>query len=237
MKGAVLVCLCSLWACAQGPFARTPGITALSDIRLTLLEDRAQAWGGARAPSAARGLRLLFDAPVPVGPPALAVLRSILRANPRLHPVDALLLATHAVREAEERGLPYGFFCAAMLQESAFDPDAISSAGAVGIAQFTLETARAHGVNPFDWRDALRGAASLLAGYVRAYGGVYEDPYAAALAAYNAGPGAVAYYHGVPPYRETKEYVADIYDRWSRIARDAARSTRSLRRSSRTNKP
>jgi hypothetical protein len=36
-----------------------------------------------------------------------------------------------------------------------------------------------------------------------------------------AGPGTVAYYHGVPPYRETHEYVDDIYDRWARIERDA----------------
>jgi Transglycosylase SLT domain len=226
-KGAALACLCMLCACAQAPVVRTPGITAPSEIRLELLEDRVSAWHRHRAPGAARGLRLVFDAPMPVGFPALAATRSILRANPRLHPVDALLSASSAVSAAEKNGLPYGFFCAVLLQESAFDPDAVSSAGAIGIAQFTLGTARAHGVDPFDPRDAIRGSARLLAGYVRAYTGAYADPYASALAAYNAGPGAVAYYHGVPPYRETKEYISDIYDRWSRILRDASKSERS----------
>jgi soluble lytic murein transglycosylase-like protein len=134
------------------------------------------------------------------------------------------------VQIAEKNGLPYGLFCAMLLQESAFDPEALSSAGAVGIAQFTLETARAHGVDPYNRRDAIRGAGLLLAGYVRVYSSVYDDPYATALAAYNAGPGAVAYYHGVPPYRETKEYISDVYDRWSRIARDAGGPTRGVRR-------
>lgn len=221
-----------LWACDRVPVARTPGITALSEIRLALLEDRVRAWRMHRAPGAAAGLRLAFDAPTPVGFPALAATRSIVRANPHLHPIDALLSATRAVHAAENNRLPYGFFCAMLLQESAFDPEALSSAGAVGIAQFTMGTARAQGVDPYDWRDAIRGAARLLAGYVRAYTGVYADPYATALAAYNAGPGAVAYYHGIPPYRETKEYISDIYDRWSRIARDASRPTRSLKRAS-----
>jgi soluble lytic murein transglycosylase-like protein len=197
-----------------------PGITAPSKICLAFLENYIRY--AHRVPGAARGLRLLFDAPTPVGAPALAATRSILRANPRLRPIEALLSATRAVRIAEENGLPYGFFCAMVLQESAFDPQALSSAGAIGIAQFTLATARAHGVDPFDWRVALRGAGSLLAGYIRAYTGVYDDPYAAGLAAYNAGPAAVAYYHGIPPYRETKEYISDVYDRWSRIARDAS---------------
>ncbi|HTV75262.1 MAG TPA: lytic transglycosylase domain-containing protein [Candidatus Acidoferrales bacterium] len=138
-----------------------------------------------------------------------------------MQPFDALVLATHAVRLADDAGLPYGFFCATLLQESAFDPEAISSAGAIGIAQFTIDTADAYDVDPFDWRDAMHGSASLLADYVRANTGVYGDPYAMALAAYNAGPGAVAYYHGVPPYPETQEYIGDIYDRWSRILRDA----------------
>lgn len=53
--------------------------------------------------------------------------------------------------------------------------------------------------------------------YVNAYDGRFADPYAVALAAYNAGPGTVAYYRGVPPYPETRAYVGDIYDRWARL--------------------
>ena len=66
----------------------------------------------------------------------------------------------------------------------------------------------------------MSGSAALLGRYVDAYAGTYPDPYAAALAAYNAGPGAVEYYKGIPPYAETREYIFDIYDRWSRILRD-----------------
>ena len=58
----------------------------------------------------------------------------------------------------------------------------------------------------------------MLSRYVTEYRGRYADRYATALAAYNAGPGAVARYHGVPPYAETQAYVLDIYDRWGRIA-------------------
>jgi len=137
-----------------------------------------------------------------------------------LAPFDALVLATHAITVAGRDGLDAEFFCALLLQESGFAPDARSSAGAVGIAQFMLATADLNAVNPFSWSDAMRGGARLVGSYLVAYRGAYADPYAAALAAYNAGPGAVAAYHGVPPYPETRTYVSDIYDRWGRILRD-----------------
>ncbi|MDQ2908541.1 MAG: lytic transglycosylase domain-containing protein [Candidatus Eremiobacteraeota bacterium] len=188
---------------------------------VTVLEDRALTWHESLPASELRGLRLLYDTPL-AATPTLAVVHSIVRANHRLAPLDALVLATQAVADARGQGLDYGFFCATLLQESAFAPDAFSPAGAVGIAQFTLDTAAAEGVDPFDWRDAMRGSAVLLGRYVAAYDGTYPDPYAAALAAYNAGPSAVAFYEGVPPYAETREYVADIYDRWSRVLHDTA---------------
>ena len=172
-----------------------------------------------------RGLRLLYDTPLSRGP-TLAVVRSIVRSNHRLDPFDALVFATAAVNVARAHRLDYGFFCGTLLQESAFDPDARSGAGAVGIGQFTLGTASDYGIDPFAWRDAIEGSASLLGRYVRAYDGVYADPYAAALAAYNAGPGTVAYYKGVPPYPETRAYIGDVEDRWSRIVRDAGRTVR-----------
>ena len=189
-------------------------------VRLEGLEDRAKSW---RIPLAARdlgGLRLLYDTPVPGGP-ILGVLRSAVRANHRLDPFDALVFVTHAVDLARAHHLPYEFVAATLLQESGFDPRAISPAGAIGIAQFTLDTAAVEGVDPFDWADAMRGSTELLGRYVRSYDGRFPDPYAATMAAYNAGPGVVEHYGGVPPYPETIEYIGDIYDRWARIDRDA----------------
>ncbi len=127
--------------------------------------------------------------------------------------------AQAALADARAHGLPPGFLVATMLQESAFDDRALSVAGAVGIAQFTIETADAEGIDPFDWRQALRGSARLFGAYVSDYAGA-ADPYALALAAYNAGPGAVEHYHGVPPYPETEQYIGLVYERWSRIVRD-----------------
>jgi soluble lytic murein transglycosylase-like protein len=154
----------------------------------------------------------------PVAAPQLAIARAILRTNPRITAIGSLALAEVTVRAARAVSLPPEFLAATILQESAYDPQALSSAGAIGIAQFEIETADAYGIDPFDPYRAIPGAARLLASYVDAYHGVYADPYAMALAAYNAGPGAVAYYHGVPPYQETRDYIALIYVRWGRIA-------------------
>jgi soluble lytic murein transglycosylase-like protein len=160
---------------------------------------------------------LIRDGP-PVRFPELAVARAILHANPRIEQADALFLAVVTARAAREHGLPVEFLGATLLQESAYDPRAISSAGAIGIAQFMPETAAEEGIDPYDPIAAIAGAADLLGGYVRAYTSVYDDPYVAALAAYNAGPGAVARYAGVPPYAETREYIDVIRERWARIA-------------------
>lgn len=162
------------------------------------------------------GARLLTDGP-PVSYPEIAIARAILHTNARITPAAALYLSTITVVDAKRYGLVPEFLAATILQESAYDPNAVSSAGAVGIAQFELDTADGIGVDPFDPVSAIGGAAALLGGYVSDYTGRYPDPYAAALAAYNAGPGAVAAYHGIPPYAETREYVDVIYERWLRI--------------------
>ncbi len=159
----------------------------------------------------------LFENGARVPGPTLAITRAVLRTNARITAIGALSLATATVTAARHDHLPPEFLAAALLQESAYDPRAISSAGAVGIAQFEPYTAQQYGVNPFDPYTAIAGAARLFGSYLRAYRSRYADPFAAAMAAYNAGPGAVAYYHGVPPYEETRAYVALIYDRWGRI--------------------
>lgn len=161
-------------------------------------------------------MRLLRDGPR-TSSVTLAITRAILHTNPRISPIDALRLAGATTAAARANGLPAEFLAATLLQESAFDPRALSSAGAIGVAQFMLSTAQIARVDPFDPFDAIPGAAALLAAYVRDYAS-YPNPYAAALAAYNAGPGAVETYHGVPPYPETRAYIDDIVDRWAKIA-------------------
>ena len=152
-----------------------------------------------------------------VSQPELAIARAILRTNPQLVAGAALVFAGATARAARSNALPPEFLAAAILQESAYDPRAISSAGAVGIAQFMPETAADVGVDPYDPYDSIDAAGALLGGYAGEYRERYADPFTTALAAYNAGPLAVAKYHGVPPFSETREYVALIFDRWARI--------------------
>ncbi|GAC1573026.1 MAG: hypothetical protein NVS3B7_04010 [Candidatus Elarobacter sp.] len=205
------------------PTSRNPLVVAAlaaalssSDVRIDGVRDAALSWHIPPAVPVIRGLRLLMDAGFKA-PGAVKVAREVLRTNPRIGQVDALLLATHVLDQARERGLPPPFLAATLLQESAFDPGAVSVAGAVGIAQFTIGTADEYGVDPWEPRSAIDGAARLLSAYVDGYRGRADDPYALALSAYNAGPGAVTYYHGVPPYAETRAYIIDVRDRWSRI--------------------
>jgi soluble lytic murein transglycosylase-like protein len=154
----------------------------------------------------------------PVTAPELAIARAILHTNPRIAAPSALMLAVETTRAARERELSPEFLGATLLQESAYDVEALSSAGAEGVAQFMPETAAGIGIDPYDPIAAIGGAAELLGSYVAHYRGAYADPYAAALAAYNAGPAAVERYRGVPPYPETRDYIALIFDRRARIA-------------------
>lgn len=103
-------------------------------------------------------------------------------------------------------GVPPALLAAVARQESGFNPSAVSSAGAQGLMQLMPSTAAGLGVNPYDPQQAVDGAARLLSGYLQQYNGSVP----LALAAYNAGPGAVAQYGGVPPYAQTQAYVADI---------------------------
>ena len=89
--------------------------------------------------------------------------------------------------------------------ESGFDAGARSPAGAQGLMQLMPATARSLGVDPLQPAQAVDGAARLLKSHLQRFGATEL-----ALAAYNAGPGAVAKHGGVPPYAETKAYVAKV---------------------------
>lgn len=104
-------------------------------------------------------------------------------------------------------GVSASLLSAVARAESGYDPTATSPAGAIGLMQIMPGTAKGLGIDPRDPAQAVDGAARLLRGYLDRYGSTEL-----ALAAYNAGPGAVARYGGVPPYAETQQYVKRVLD-------------------------
>ncbi len=119
-------------------------------------------------------------------------------------------IAALAHREAERHGLDPGLVLAVIRAESSYNPRAVSPQGAKGLMQLMPGTARRFGVRDvFDPAQNVRGGCAYLAWLLRRYDGDVR----LALAAYNAGEGAVDRYDGVPPYRETRAYVAKITGR------------------------
>jgi peptidoglycan DL-endopeptidase CwlO len=106
---------------------------------------------------------------------------------------------------AASNGIPAPLLAGLLYHESRFEPGAVSSAGAEGIAQFMPATAAGMGVDPTDPTQSIEGAAKLLGSYTRQFGS-----YADALAAYDAGSSAVERYGGIPPYAETQAYVPAV---------------------------
>ena len=107
---------------------------------------------------------------------------------------------------AKKHGVPVDLFLRLVQQESGWNPGAVSPKGALGLAQLMPGTARNLGVDPNVPGQNLEGGARYLRKMYNRFG-----TWRLALAAYNAGPEAVAKYGGVPPYRETKNYVRIIW--------------------------
>lgn len=107
-------------------------------------------------------------------------------------------------------------FQALVRVESAFNSDAVSPKGARGLAQLMPSTARALGVNIYDPRENLDGGARYLLAQLETFGSLDL-----ALAAYNAGPDAVRQHGGIPPYAETRAYVARVLAEFERLVAEA----------------
>lgn len=121
-----------------------------------------------------------------------------------------------SVRSAERKhALPFGLLDALIWQESRYNPRAISSAGAGGLTQLMPGTASDLGVhNRFDPAANIDGGARYLRQMLDQFGAIHL-----ALAAYNAGPGAVRRAQGIPRNSETPGYVRKVLARWTELKR------------------
>lgn len=112
-------------------------------------------------------------------------------------------------KAAAKYGIDPKLLSAVAETESNYRPDAVSSAGAVGVMQLMPDTAASLGVSdPYDAQQNIDGGAKYLKELLGDFGGDVRE----AVAAYNAGPQAVKDYQGVPPYAETQNYVSHVLD-------------------------
>ena len=146
-------------------------------------------------------------------PPARQYLPAIYQTGPAdVSYREGLYMA--AIAEAERRyGLPTNLLRALIWAESRFNPMAVSPAGAAGLAQLMPATARELGVrNRHDPLASIDGGARYLRDMLDRFDAVHL-----ALAAYNAGPGAVSRSRGIPNNGETPQYVRSVLGRWQAI--------------------
>jgi len=135
------------------------------------------------------------------------LVRTVVRSEPRAAATPSAPLKQAVDRIAQENQLPPNLVHSVIQVESNYDANAVSPKGALGLMQLIPSTARRFGVsNAFDPEDNVQGGAR----YLKYLLELYKGDEALALAAYNAGEGAVSRYGGVPPYAETRDYVAKV---------------------------
>ncbi len=145
----------------------------------------------------------------------------IKKCNPRLSNAKALEIARAVVGFSIHYGVDARLVMAVLIVESGFDPASTSNHGAMGLGQLMPGTAAWMGVHDaYDTTDNLYGTVKLLRTHLDQYRAQTGQDFSAlvfALAAYNAGEGAVKRHGGVPPYRETQAYVSRVIQIYSRL--------------------
>ncbi len=160
-----------------------------------------------------RGFEVEEYTPPPPAPPAPApVAAAIPVAEPKLSPRELV------TRAAERAGLPPAIVHSIARAESDYRADALSPKGAIGLMQLMPGTAAELNANPHDPAQNADAGARYLRQLLEKYDGVVSK----AVAAYNAGPGAVDKYNGVPPYKETVEYVQRVLREYDREQKNPA---------------
>ncbi|MBS1823730.1 MAG: lytic transglycosylase domain-containing protein [Acidobacteria bacterium] len=152
------------------------------------------------------------DEYVPPPPPPAPV---PVQAEPVAEPKPALTPQELVDQAAKKHGIPAEFVHLVARAESAYRNDAISPKGAIGIMQLMPATAASLNADPHDPEQNVEAGTRLLRELLAQYEN-HPDQLRRALAAYNAGPGAVQKYNGVPPYRETQAYVNKIVEAYRR---------------------
>lgn len=155
---------------------------------------------------------------------ALPIYSNFIRGyNPRLTKQQADQIAHGIIGFSLQYGVDARLITAMVLVESGFNPSATSPKGAMGLGQLMPGTARGLGVrHAYDTYENLYGTVRLVRGHLDKYASAGPDgqKYAdlvLALAAYNAGSGAVKRHGGVPPYRETQNYIRKVIDWYQRL--------------------
>lgn len=140
--------------------------------------------------------------------PGLPKINSQIRfTSPRVKRLVDIHAIIHAA--AKKCNIPPALVHSIVAAESNFNPNAVSPKGAVGLMQLMPATAQQFGVDPTIPEQNVDGGTQYLGLLLKRYGR-YRDGLSRAIAAYNAGPGVVDRYRGVPPYRETRHYLTRV---------------------------
>lgn len=147
----------------------------------------------------------------PIANNTFTVPRSVTNANKRVTTAEINAI----VKEAATRyGVDEKLIHAIIKMESNYNPNAVSRAGAVGLMQLMPATARSVGVtDPFDIRQNIFGGTAYFSKMLKSHQGDIK----LALAAYNAGPGNVKKYGGIPPFKETQNYIRKVLNYYQTV--------------------